>query len=75
MPRSEALEITAAAPDKACRPPVGRQPARRIILARWLLNDVDILILDEPTQGIDVGARLAIYRLINRLTAAGKWSS
>lgn len=45
---------------------------QKVILARWLFSDADILIFDEPTQGIDVGAKLAVYRLINDLTAQGK---
>ncbi|MCV0426651.1 MAG: sugar ABC transporter ATP-binding protein [Roseibium sp.] len=45
---------------------------QKVILARWLFCNADILIFDEPTQGIDVGAKLAVYRLINELTAQGK---
>jgi len=45
---------------------------QKIILARWLLRDCKILILDEPTRGIDVGAKLEIYRLLERLAAEGK---
>lgn len=45
---------------------------QKVILARWLFSNADILIFDEPTQGIDVGAKLAVYRLVNELTAQGK---
>lgn len=45
---------------------------QKIVIARWLFSDADILILDEPTQGIDIGAKIAVYRLINKLTQAGK---
>jgi ABC-type sugar transport system ATPase subunit len=45
---------------------------QKVILARWLFCDADILIFDEPTQGIDIGAKLAVYRLMNALTAKGK---
>jgi len=45
---------------------------QKAILARWLCTEADIIILDEPTRGIDVGAKREIYMLINRLTAAGK---
>ena len=45
---------------------------QKIVIARWLFADADLFILDEPTQGIDIGARIAVYRLINGLTAAGK---
>ena len=42
------------------------------MLSKWLFTDPDVLILDEPTRGIDVGAKYEIYTIINRLVAAGK---
>jgi len=45
---------------------------QKIVLAKWLLVDSDILVLDEPTRGIDVGAREEIYNIINGLAAEGK---
>ena len=45
---------------------------QKIIIARWVCKDADILIFDEPTRGIDVGAKLEIYELMNRLVAKGK---
>jgi ribose transport system ATP-binding protein len=45
---------------------------QKTVLGRWLIAGVDVLILDEPTRGIDVGAKVEIYALINRLVAAGK---
>ncbi|MDD8363766.1 sugar ABC transporter ATP-binding protein [Escherichia coli] len=45
---------------------------QKIIIARWVCKDTDILIFDEPTRGIDVGAKLEIYDLMNRLVAKGK---
>ncbi|WP_330983108.1 MULTISPECIES: sugar ABC transporter ATP-binding protein [Enterobacterales] len=45
---------------------------QKIIIARWICKDTDILIFDEPTRGIDVGAKLEIYELMNRLVAKGK---
>jgi len=45
---------------------------QKIIISRWLYSGAEIFILDEPTQGIDVGAKRAIYELINDLTRAGK---
>ncbi|MGT2964318.1 sugar ABC transporter ATP-binding protein [Streptococcus acidominimus] len=45
---------------------------QKVILARWLANNPDILILDEPTRGIDVGAKYEIYQIINALAAEGK---
>jgi ribose transport system ATP-binding protein len=45
---------------------------QKVIVARWLNCGADVFILDEPTQGIDIGAKIAVYRLINELTRAGK---
>jgi ABC-type sugar transport system ATPase subunit len=45
---------------------------QKVVLAKWLGSDADILLFDEPTRGIDVGAKIEIYQLINRLAAAGK---
>lgn len=45
---------------------------QKVILARWLANNPDILILDEPTRGIDVGAKYEIYQIINELASEGK---
>jgi ribose transport system ATP-binding protein len=64
----------------AIRTPSDRQEVRllsggnqqKVVIAKWLLRDCDILIFDEPTRGIDVGAKAEIYRLLNDLAAAGK---
>ena len=45
---------------------------QKVLLAKWMYADPDILILDEPTRGIDVGAKYEIYCIINNLVAAGK---
>ncbi|MBN2051735.1 MAG: sugar ABC transporter ATP-binding protein [Spirochaetales bacterium] len=45
---------------------------QKVVLARWLATGCDILLFDEPTRGIDVGAKQEIYRLINSLAAEGK---
>lgn len=45
---------------------------QKVILARWLNTEADILLLDNPTQGIDVGAKTEIYRLILKLAEEGK---
>ncbi|PZU40842.1 MAG: ABC transporter ATP-binding protein, partial [Arsenicicoccus sp.] len=45
---------------------------QKVVLAKWLYTDPDVLILDEPTRGIDVGAKYEIYTIINRMVAAGK---
>lgn len=47
---------------------------QKIFIARWLNTDAEILILDNPTQGIDVGAKAEIYRLILELAKAAKMS-
>jgi ribose transport system ATP-binding protein len=45
---------------------------QKVVIAKWLLRDCDILIFDEPTRGIDVGAKEEIYRLLNDLARQGK---
>jgi putative multiple sugar transport system ATP-binding protein len=45
---------------------------QKVLLAKWMFTDPDILILDEPTRGIDVGAKYEIYCIINDLVRAGK---
>lgn len=45
---------------------------QKVVLAKWMLTQPDILILDEPTRGIDVGAKYEIYCVINDLAKAGK---
>ncbi|SMO81338.1 sugar ABC transporter ATP-binding protein [Paracoccus laeviglucosivorans] len=64
----------------AIRTPGDRQEVRllsggnqqKVVIAKWLLRDCDILIFDEPTRGIDVGAKAEIYRLLGELAAEGK---
>jgi ribose transport system ATP-binding protein len=60
-------------------PSVEQQVARlsggnqqKIVISKWLLRDCDILFFDEPTRGIDVGAKAEIYKLLNVLAAQGK---
>lgn len=45
---------------------------QKVVIAKWLNTDADILIFDEPTRGIDVGAKAEIYKLMHRLIEAGK---
>ena len=45
---------------------------QKVLLAKWMFTDPDVLILDEPTRGIDVGAKYEIYCIINDLVAQGK---
>ena len=62
------------------RTPSVEQPVRllsggnqqKVVIAKWLLRDCDILFFDEPTRGIDVGAKAEIYRLLVQLAEAGK---
>ncbi|RJL06448.1 sugar ABC transporter ATP-binding protein [Paracoccus aestuarii] len=45
---------------------------QKVVLAKWLFTEPELLILDEPTRGIDVGAKYEIYTIINELSRAGK---
>ena len=45
---------------------------QKVVIAKWLVKDCEILIFDEPTRGIDVGAKNEIYKLMNRLAEEGK---
>ena len=45
---------------------------QKVVLAKWIFTDPDVLILDEPTRGIDVGAKLEIYQIIDSLADSGK---
>lgn len=62
------------------RTPSAEQPVRllsggnqqKIVISKWLVRDCEILFFDEPTRGIDVGAKSEIYKLLNQLAAQGK---
>jgi ribose transport system ATP-binding protein len=45
---------------------------QKVIIAKWLVKNCDVLIFDEPTRGIDVGAKSEVYKLMNELAAKGK---
>ena len=45
---------------------------QKVVIAKWLAMTPDILIMDEPTRGIDVGAKAEIYQLMRKLTQSGK---
>ena len=45
---------------------------QKVVLAKWLFTEPELLILDEPTRGIDVGAKFEIYGIIQRLASQGK---
>ena len=67
----QALDIRPADPQALMRNLSGGNQ-QKVLLARWLITQPDLLILDEPTRGIDVGAKYEIYTIINRMVAAGK---
>jgi ribose transport system ATP-binding protein len=66
----EALELRPADPDRAVGLLSGGNQ-QKVLLARWLVHGTDVLLLDEPTRGVDIGARAEIYALIRRLSASG----
>jgi ribose transport system ATP-binding protein len=45
---------------------------QKVVVAKWLIRNSDIMIFDEPTRGIDVGAKQEIYKLMNTLVSEGK---
>lgn len=45
---------------------------QKVVVAKWLATNADIIILDEPTRGIDIGAKYEIYLIMNRLVKEGK---
>ncbi|NJL92808.1 MAG: sugar ABC transporter ATP-binding protein [Anaerolineae bacterium] len=66
----EKLKITRNAMEKSVRYLSGGNQ-QKVVIARWLYSRARLLILDEPTQGIDIGAKLDVYNVINELTAQG----
>ena len=58
--------------DLSKRRQLERRESAKVVLAKWLMTTPDILFLDEPTRGIDVGAKYEIYTIIEEMAAAGK---
>lgn len=66
----DALKIKAPSPNINCSTLSGGNQ-QKVLLAKWLATDPEVLILDEPTRGIDVGAKAEIYTIINNLAKEG----
>lgn len=64
------LKVVAPDLDKVCKFLSGGNQ-QKVVLAKWLASDCKILFLDEPTRGIDVGAKYEIYLLMDKLVNAG----
>jgi ribose transport system ATP-binding protein len=67
---TRALDVRPAGVERAVRTLSGGNQ-QKVVLARWLLRDCTVLLLDEPTRGVDVGARSEIYALIRSLAERG----
>jgi ribose transport system ATP-binding protein len=67
---TESLDVRPTGVDRAVRTLSGGNQ-QKVVLARWLLRNCRVLLLDEPTRGVDVGARSEIYGLINSLSERG----
>lgn len=67
----QTLGIRCHSPEQAANELSGGNQ-QKVIFARWLLRDCDILLLDEPTRGVDIGARADIYAQMEKMAAAGK---
>lgn len=67
----ESVKLTATARDAQPVKSLSGGNQQKVALAKWLLNKPKVFILDEPTRGIDVGAKFEVYTLINQLAAEG----
>jgi ribose transport system ATP-binding protein len=67
----EAVRLTPGARDDQPVKTLSGGNQQKVVLAKWILNEPKVFILDEPTRGIDVGAKCEVYRLINELVGRG----
>jgi ribose transport system ATP-binding protein len=67
---SRSVQLRASEPRRAVKTLSGGNQ-QKVVLAKWLLTRPSVLVLDEPTRGVDVGAKSEIYRLIDELAAGG----
>ena len=67
---TESLDVRPAGVDRAVRTLSGGNQ-QKVVLARWLLRECKVLLLDEPTRGVDIGARTEIYTLVRALADSG----
>ena len=65
------LKITSTALEKSVKFLSGGNQ-QKVVIARWIFSEAELFIMDEPTQGIDIKAKIEVYQLINQLTANGK---
>ena len=65
------LEVSSRGVDQEARFLSGGNQ-QKVVLAKWLVTDPQIVLFDEPTRGIDVGAKVAVYQLMRQLAAEGK---
>jgi ribose transport system ATP-binding protein len=66
---SSALQIKASAIDQQLAKSLSGGNQQKVVIAKWLMSSPSIFIMDEPTRGIDVGAKYEIYSIINDLAA------
>ena len=67
----DAVKLTSTARDAQPVKSLSGGNQQKVVLAKWLLNQPKLFILDEPTRGIDVGAKFEVYSLINQLASGG----
>ena len=68
---AEALRIKSGPIDRHLTKHLTGGNQQKVVIAKWLLADPDVLLLDEPTRGIDVGAKYEVYGIINELAERG----